>query len=500
MLGEMCMIVGLLMCIPLFVSVGLHENLDVLLGFIIAVAICLVLGIGGLIARPKNPEDKKMTSVTGFIVCGISWIIVCFIGAIPYRVSGYIPNYIDALFETVSGFTTTGCSVVPDIESFPMSILLWRSLTQWLGGMGVLVFVIALLPKNDKMSTAIVKAELPGHEFGKLVGKMRTTSQILYAFYIVFTLILAGILCAFKMPVFDSFCHAFSTASTGGFSIKTANIAYYNNVGIDVTITIFMLLFSVNFNVFYLVLIQRMLKALKNEELISMLVIVFVTTIIVCATLLIYGTFNTFGEDLRYSSFMVVSMLSTTGFVNTPVGEDFTFWPAAAQTALAAIMIIGGSSGSTAGGIKISRFLVVAKSNFLSMRKFVVPRSVGSVKLNGKPLNDDVVNNITTYFLVYVAIFVTSVFLMSINSQFNGIRENLTSVLECLSNVGLAFGELGPMNSFAGLTAWHKLVLCADMLLGRLEIIPILILFYPAAWKPYRKRRQNNVKKEIAKQ
>ena len=297
----------------------------------------------------------------------------------------------------------------------------------------------------------------------------------------MFTLILAGILCAFKMPVFDSFCHAFSTASTGGFSIKTANIAYYNNVGIDVTITIFMLLFSVNFNVFYLVLIQRMLKALKNEELISMLVIVFVTTIIVCATLLIYGTFNTFGEDLRYSSFMVVSMLSTTGFVNTPVGEDFTFWPAAAQTALAAIMIIGGSSGSTAGGIKICRLIVLMKTVGAELRRALHPQMLLTVYYDKKRLPVSTIISISRFFFLYI--FTVVILALGVSATGLPVEESIFGVASCVSSVGPSFGMVGATGNFAGVTDIGKLIFALGMLLGRLELFTALALLRSEYWR-----------------
>ena len=237
-LGEILLIVGALMCIPMFMALGFHED-KTIIAYGITIAIAVALGAIGIFIRP--PKDKRnLRPQSGFVMCGLAWILLALIGAIPFRISGAIPHYIDALFETVSGFTTTGSSILTDVEAMPKSLLFWRALTQWIGGMGVLVFVIAVLPKNDKASTALAKAEIPGYQFGKLVGKLRFTSQILYGMYIVLTLILVGILCACKMPVFDSFCHAFSTASTGGFSVKNASIGAYDSVAIEVVITIFM--------------------------------------------------------------------------------------------------------------------------------------------------------------------------------------------------------------------------------------------------------------------
>lgn len=480
------------MCIPLFLAIGYQEATNTIYAFLIAIVITVLFGIVGICFRPKNANDRKMNSTSGFVVCGIAWIFICLIGAIPYRVSGYIPNYISALFETVSGFSTTGSSLVDDIEAFPKSLLFWRSFTQWMGGMGVLVFVIALLPKNDKMSTALAKAEIPGPQFGKLVGKLRTTTRILYAFYIVLTLLLAGILCALKMPAFDSFCHAFTTASTGGFSIKNGSIASYyyleNIVGIEITLTIFMIIFSINFNIFFMILISKIWKAIKNEELFAMLAIMFVSVVIITAILTIRNTYSSIAESLRYSTFQVASVMSTTGFDNTPIGTDYTQWPVFTQAILATLMLIGGSAGSTSGGIKVSRLLIITKSSFLQIRKTISPRSVGAVKFNGKALQQEFVDNIITFSVFYVFSIIISTILLSINSPYpgaNGFLTNFSAVLTCISNVGPGFGFVGPDSNFSDYNEWQKIVMCVDMLIGRLEVFPIILLFYPKSWKPY---------------
>ena len=295
--GEICLIVGAIMCIPLFMSIGYGE-MSTATGFGIAVAVCVALGGIGLALRP--PKDKRdLRPSSGFAICGMLWIVIALIGALPFCISGHIPNYIDALFETVSGFTTTGASILKNVEALPKALLFWRAMTQWLGGMGVLVLAIAILPRSDKMSTALAKAEIPGPQFGKLVSKLRFTSRILYAIYIVMTLLLIAILCACKMPVFDSFCHAFSTASTGGFSVKNASIAAYNSVSIEVVLTIFMILFSVNFNIYFMIIIGHFLKALKSEELICMLIIFFVAVAGITIDLCARHTYASFGEALK---------------------------------------------------------------------------------------------------------------------------------------------------------------------------------------------------------
>ena len=345
-LGELTLIVGALMCIPMFMAIGFHEY-NTILAYGITIAITVVLGAIGLVLRPAQ-NQRNLRPQSGFVMCGLAWILLAFIGALPYRISGAIPNYIDALFETISGFTTTGSSILSNVEAMPKSLLFWRALTQWIGGMGVLVFVIAVLPRNDKASTSLARAEMPGYQFGKLVSKLRFTSQILYAMYIVLTLILVGILCLCKMPVFDSFCHAFSTASTGGFSVRNASIGAYDSVAIEVVITIFMLIFSVNFNIYYMLLIGHF-KALKNEELFTMIGIYVAACITIVASLTATSTYG-FGDAVRYTTFNVASIMSTTGYGTA----DFVLWPTITQVLLLIIMCIGGSAGSTAGGIKVT--------------------------------------------------------------------------------------------------------------------------------------------------
>ena len=484
-LGEILLIVGALMCVPMFMALGYHEDKTVL-AFGITIAIAVVLGAVGIIIRP--PKDKRnLRPQSGFVMCGLAWILLGVIGAIPFRLSGAIPNYIDALFETISGFTTTGSSILtpamvgPDgYFALPKSILFWRALTQWIGGMGVLVFVIAVLPKNDKASTALAKAEIPGYQFGKLVGKLRFTSQILYAMYIVLTLILVGILCACKMPVFDSFCHAFSTASTGGFSVLGDSIGGYHSVSIEIVITIFMLLFSVNFNLYYMILIGRF-KSLKNEELFCIIGLYITACVAIVAGLVGSHTYN-FGDAVRYTTFNVASMMSTTGYGTA----DFVLWPTIIQVMLLLIMCIGGSAGSTAGGMKVSRVVILIKSSVNHLRKLNSPRSVQTVKMDGKALPDSTVEEIQNFFIIYVLILLFSTVILAILSPYTGaagIATNLSAVISCLNNIGPGVGAIGPTGNFASYGVLEKIVLMFDMLIGRLEIIPILMIFYYKSWK-----------------
>lgn len=495
-LGEIAIIIGALMCIPLFMAIGMHEDTTIL-AFGIAVGVCLVIGIVGIIVRP--PKDKRdMRTTSGFAMCGLFWIFIALISAIPFRVSGYIPNYIDALFETVSGYTTTGSSILTNVEALPKSLLFWRAFTQFIGGMGVLVFVIALIPQNDKMSTALAKAEIPGPQFGKLVSKLRFTSMILYAIYVVMTLLLVAILCGLKMPVFDSFCTAFSTASTGGFSVRNASIAAYNSPGIEATLTVFMLLFSVNFNVYYLIIAGHFFKAVKNEELGWFFGIYFSAVAIIITNLCVSGGY-TFVNALRDVTFNVASLISTSGFGTA----DFAKWPVLSQVILLFAMCVGGCAGSTAGGLKVSRVAMLTKSSILNIKKTLSPRSVYTVKMDGKPIDDVTLRNVQSFFLIYVIVIIISTFLVSIgqplNGEYSSFSTNFSAVIACFNNIGPGIGAVGPTGNFAGYNIFAKLVLCFDMLLGRLEIFPILLLFTPNSWKKAQNKIQGAKKRTIRK-
>lgn len=480
-LAEIALIFAGILLIPLFVAVGLGESATIH-AFGVAIVVSIVFGIIGVICRP--PKGKRaMKPASAIVLCGITWIFIALIGAIPYRLSGYVPNYIDALFETVSGVTTTGSTIIRNVEILPRSILLWRALSQWIGGMGVLVFVIAVLPKNESAATQLAKAEMPGPQFGKLVSKLRFTAQILYVIYIVLTLLEAGILVAFKMPVFDSFCHAFTTVSTGGFSVRNMGIGSYDNVGIEVVITVFSLISSVNFNVYYLILAGQIRKAIKNEETLWMFGIYVAATIAVTLSLFI-TTLNehNFAESLRYASFQVATTMTTTGYGVT----NYAGWPVFSQFVLIALMFIGGSAGSTAGGLKVSRVVILGKSSFLNVRKAMSPRSVRGVKMDGKTLTEDTVNTVQRFMVIYVLLFVTSLLLISILSPFkgsDGMVTNLSAVATCLNNVGLGVMSLSN-GLFADFGYFAKIVLMFDMLLGRLELMPILLIFAPKVWKP----------------
>lgn len=479
-LGEIAIVIGALMSIPLFMAIGYGD--DTVLAFGIAIAICVLFGVVGILVRPKK-DKRDMRSSSGFAMCALFWIFVSLIGAIPFRISGYIPNYIDALFETISAYTTTGSSILTNVEALPKSLLFWRAFMQFIGGMGVLVLVIVFLPKNEKMSTALAKAETPGPQYGKLVSKLRLTSIILYAIYIVMTFVLVGILCACKMPVFDSFCHAFSTASTGGFGIKANSVAFYNSTSIEVVLTVFMLLFSVNFTVYYMIIVGHVVKAFKNEELVWFIAIYVFAVAIIVANLMTSGTYDNFGTALKDSAFNVSSIMSTSGFGTA----DYTKWPVLSRVVLLVVTCIGGCAGSTAGGLKVSRVAMLTKTSIRDLKKTLSPRSVFTVKMDRKPVDDLTLTNVRSFFIIYVFIIIISTLLISIGNTdfgaFNAYETNFSAVLTCFNNVGPGMGAVGPAGNFASYSIFAKIVLSFDMLLGRLEIWPMLLLFSVKSWK-----------------
>lgn len=479
-LAEIIIILGGILLIPFFIAVGCGETSS-MFGFGITIATCAVLGGAGLFLRPQK-DKRNMRPSCGMIMCGLAWILIGLIGAMPYALSGFGITYLDAVFETVSGVTTTGSSILTDIEALSKSLLFWRSLSQWLGGMGVLVLIIAILPQKDRSATQLAKAEMPGPQFGKLVSKIQHSALILYAIYIFLTLLEFGVLCAVDMPVFDSINHALATASTGGFSIKNTSIAYYDSVAIEVVITVFMLLFSINFYVFFLFIAGQFRKAFKQEETTWMFSIYIILVALITLSLSLSNTYETVAEGIRHSSFTVASLLSTSGFVTA----NYETWPMLAQILLFALMFLGGSAGSTAGGLKISRLMILGKSSMLSAHKMLSPRSVKTVRLEGKPLSEETIHNTQRYFVLYALILVVSIILVSIDTNVadaSGLMTNISAVVTCFNNVGPGFGGVGPVCNFADLGIFAKIVLIMDMLIGRLEIMPILLIFYPKAWR-----------------
>ena len=462
---------GILLVIPLIISLVLKENSTI--PFIITITITLLLGT---IFSFKRNKAENLTAKDGFIICGVSWLLLSMFGALPFFLSGHIPSYIDALFEVVSGFTTTGASILTDVETLPRSLLFWRSFTHWIGGMGVLVFILAILPLSSSRTMHLMKAEVPGPKVGKLVSKARFTAQILYAIYVVMTLVQIVLLLFGGMPLFDAVVNSFATAGTGGFAIKNSSIAAYDSAYIETVITVFMIIFGVNLNLYFFMLLGDIKSIVKNRELQVFLSIIAVSIAIISIdTHQIYGSVS---ESIRYASFQVASVVSTTGFATA----DFNQWSTLSKTILVILMFSGSCAGSTAGGIKISRIIILLKGAAKELKKMIMPRAVVSVKIEGKTVDNETITGSYAYLVLYFIIFVFSLLAVSLFDSFD-MTTNFTAISACFNNIGPGLGEVGPAGNFSGFSNASKIILIFDMLAGRLEIFPVLILFYPSAWK-----------------
>ena len=459
-----------LLCLPLFVSLYYYENL-----FHIYLIVMGLLLVAGAIMNLPKPEKRTIYAREGFVIVSLSWILLSFFGALPFVFSGAIPSIVDAIFETVSGFTTTGASILTEIESLPKSILFWRSFTHWIGGMGIIVFVLAFLPQKDMQSMHIMRAEVPGPSVGKLVSKATVTARILYIMYAALTIAqIIALLCC-DMPLFDSVTTTFATAGTGGFSVRNASIAAYNNLGAEIVITIFMALFGINFNLFYLLLIKQFKRVFKSEELWTYIGVIFVSIVIIALN--IYPMVESIGTAIRQSSFQVVSIITTTGFVTA----DFGQWPILSQIILVMLMFLGACAGSTGGGLKVGRMVILVKASLRELRRAINPRRVKAIKLDGAVVDKDIVSTTSTYFVIYMFIIGISALLLSLDNF--DLTTTVTSVITCINNVGPGLGDVGPVENFADYGDFSKLILTANMLIGRLEIFPMLILFMPATWR-----------------
>ncbi|MBR4292276.1 MAG: TrkH family potassium uptake protein [Clostridia bacterium] len=469
-IGKILFVEGLLLLFPAAVAAIYGESS--LYAYLITAGILLAVGSLSFIFKVKNP---MIFAREGLAVVGLGWLAVSLAGALPLYLSREIPTYLDCLFEIVSGFTTTGSSILPDVEALSYANLFWRSFTNWIGGMGVLVFMLAILPKNDRNSMHLMRAEVPGPTVGKIVAKMRFTAQILYAIYIALTAVMVVFLLCGKMPLFDSLVNAFATAGTGGFAIKSASIAAYNSAYIDIVITVFMLIFSVNFTLYYLLLIGSVKQVLKNEELRAFFIIVIVSILLISVNIL--PQYDSFGRALRDASFQVATIISSTGFATA----DFNLWPTFSKVILVVLMFVGACAGSTGGGLKISRIIVMVKTAFAQIKHQISPRSVASVKFEGKILSPEFHHGISAYLCAYIVILIGSVFLISFDSP--DVTTAFTAVAATLNNIGPGLEGVGPTQNFAAFNPMSKIVLIFDMLAGRLELFPILTLFSLKTWQ-----------------
>lgn len=470
-LGNIIRIEGILLAIPTFVAFWYKESHEAI-AFIATIIACLM--VGTLLIR-REPQNKRIYGREGFVVVALSWIVMSLLGAFPFYLSGTINGYINCFFETVSGFTTTGATILTEIEGLPMSILFWRSFTHWIGGMGILVFTLAIIPLGDERTMYLMKAEAPGPMVSKLVPKVKSTAMLLYKIYIALTIIEMVLLLLGGMPLFDSIVNAFSTAGTGGFAIKNASIAGYNNAYFEYVITVFMLLFGVNFNLYYLMILKDVKNIWKNEELRYYIGIVFASIALI--TVNIYHMYPTLESAFRHAAFQVAAIVTTTGFATA----NFDVWPEFSKTLIFCLTILGACAGSTGGGIKVSRVIILVKSAYREIKRIVHPRSVNLIKLDGAKIEEDIISGVTGYIVVYLLLLLGSFILISLDNY--DFITSLTSVVTCLGNVGPGFAMVGPEENFLFFSGFSKVVLCMDMLLGRLEIFPIIMLFTPSIWK-----------------
>lgn len=459
------------MAVPLVISLFHSEN-DTFY-FLFIEIVLLILGL--LFTKVLKVKSNELTFKDGLAVVTLSWIAISFFGALPYFFSGYIPNFMDALFESVSGFTTTGATVLSDIESLSQALSFWRCFSHWIGGMGVLIFVLAIVPSMKASTIHLLRVETTGPSPTKYVPKIRETAKKMYLIYFILTVICTLMLIISGMPVFDSILHAMSIAGTGGFSYKTLSMGFYNNPAAEVVSTIFMLVFSVNFVLYHFVLMKNFKMFYKNEELRAFLVIVFVSMIIIIFnTLPYYGSLT---ESIRHSTFQVSSIISTTGFSTT----DYDCWPTLSKTVLFFLMIVGCCAGSTGGGIKVIRLIILIKSSILEINKKTYSGLVSSVKINSKRVPEEVIKDVFLFLFLYFAVFMVSLAVVSLDNK--DILSSITSVITTLGNVGPGFGIVGPLGNFGSFSDLSKLVFSFCMILGRLEILPVLILCKPSVWR-----------------
>ncbi len=435
----------------------------------------VLLALLGLVASFKTPGNTTIYARDGLAIVALVWVLMSAFGALPFVISGEIPSFIDAFFEMVSGFTTTGSTILKDVEALSHGTLFWRSFSHWVGGMGVLVFAMAVLPMTDGRAMHLMRAEVPGPTVGKISSKLSDSAKILYAIYFAMTLIEVILLCVGGMPLFDSLINSFGTAGTGGFSNKALSVGAYNNPYFEIVIGVFMLLFGINFNLYYFLLLRRFRDAFCSEEMLTYLGIVAFSTVTI--TLNILHLYDGVGTALRTAFFQVASIITTTGYAST----DFNLWPSYSRTIICILTFFGACAGSTAGGLKISRIIIFFKAAKQDLNKMLHTHAITTVRFEGKPLDEKVLRGVHNYFNIYVLMLTVSVLLLSLDGF--DLVSTFTAVVTCINNVGPGLEMVGPMGSFADFSAPAKLLLSFDMLAGRLELYPMLALFAPRLWR-----------------
>ena len=468
-LGSVLKIEGILMLLPFLVAVIYGETEGY---YYLSVAIlCVVMGS---MMTYRKPQNQVFYLKEGCVATSLSWILMSLFGCLPFWLSGEIPSFTDALFETISGFTTTGASILSDVEALSHCAIFWRSFTHWIGGMGVLVFLLAVIPLSGGSNINLMRAESPGPSVGKLVPKVSYTARILYIIYFAMTLLEFIFLIAGKMPVFDAINTSFGTAGTGGFGIKNDSMASYSPY-LQWVVTIFMILFGVNFNAYYLMLFKKFKKAFSMEEVRYYFIIIAVSIGIITCNII--DTSAGIFDALTKASFQVASIITSTGFSTV----DFNLWSETCRTILVILMFIGACAGSTGGGIKVSRIVILIKTVNKELTSYIHPKSVKKIKFEGKPIEHEVVRAINVYFITFILIFAASVFALSFEGR--DLITNFTAVIATLNNIGPGLELVGPSQNFGFFSHFSKYVLMFNMLAGRLELFPLLILFHPAIWK-----------------
>lgn len=468
-IGKVLLMEGILMLLPAMVGIVYREKSTI--AFFVVAIVCI---IAGLLTRVKKSHNNQFYALEGYVTVALSWIVLSIFGSLPFIISGEIPDVVDALFETVSGFTTTGASVLANVEGLSKCMLFWRSFTHWIGGMGVLVFILAVLPLNGDSNMYLMKAESPGPSIEKLVPRLRNTAIILYGIYTAITIIEIILLLVSGMPAFDALTTSFGTAGTGGFGIKNDSMMSYSAT-IQVIVTVFMILFGINFNIYYLAICRSWKQILHSEELKAYLGIILVSTLVITGYIL--SAYGTVLNALRHSAFQVASIITTTGFSTT----DFDIWPQVPKTILVILMFVGACAGSTGGGMKVSRLLIMAKTVKKEIFTFAHPHGVKKIRMDGHLIKHEIVRGVNIFMVAYILIMAASILLIGIDNL--DFTSNFTAVAATFNNIGPGLELVGPTKNFGIYSAFSKCVLMFDMLAGRLEIFPMLVLFSPYAWR-----------------
>lgn len=468
-LGKVLAIIGLLMIIPVITGIIYRE--DEVFAYIIVGAISYLLGH---FTTRKKPTNTMFYLKEGCVVTSLSWILISVVGALPFMLTGEIPNFVDAWFETASGFTTTGASILTDVEALSHTSLMWRSFTHWIGGMGVLVFLLAVIPMSGGSNINLMRAESPGPSVGKLVPKIRSSAAILYKIYFGMTVVQLVLLIIARMPVFDAFCITFGSAGTGGFGVRNDSCGSYTALQQWIT-GIFCVLFGVNFNFYYYILARDPKKSMKMEEVKAYFCIIGASVVIIFFNIM--GMFNNAADAFRAAFFQVGSIITTTGYSTV----DFNMWPTLSKSILVLLMFIGACAGSTGGGFKVSRVIITSKTVLKEANSYIHPKSVKKIKMDGEVIEHDVIRSVNVYMITYMAIFIISVILVSIEGK--DLVTSFTSVAATYNNIGPGLAKVGPAANYDCLSYFSKIVLTLDMIAGRLELFPLLILFHPAVMR-----------------